>query len=64
MGTLIDQLVNCPCLDQKAKYPSPYSFDFDGGQVLPRNQIDFESNSIETSKYTVLTFLPSTNRVK
>lgn len=37
MGTFIDKLANCSCFDQKAKYPSPYSFEFEGGEVLPRN---------------------------
>lgn len=61
MGTLIEKLANCSCIERKAKYPTPYSFEFEGGKPLPSNKLEFESNEIETSKYTLITFLPSTS---
>ena len=52
-------VANCSCIDMRAKYPTPYSFEFDGGREVASNRELFEGNSIKTSKYTWYNFLPS-----
>jgi hypothetical protein len=41
MGSLLEKLVNCSCIDSKAKYPTPYTFDFDGSTLVTRNKEEF-----------------------
>jgi hypothetical protein len=60
MGNIIEYIVNCSCIAKRAKYPDPYEFQFDGSRAIADNQLLFESNEIRTSKYTLITFLPST----
>lgn len=63
MDSAIESVVNCGCFSKRAKYPDPYEFAFEGGRASGAGQtaVAFESNEIRTSKYTVLTFLPSTS---
>jgi hypothetical protein len=32
MGNLIEYIVNCSCIEKKARYPDPYEFTFDGSR--------------------------------
>lgn len=56
----MEYVVNCSCFSKQARFPDPYSFSFDGTAASPPEGHLFESNEIRTSKYTLLTFLPST----
>ena len=60
MESAIEYVVNCSCFAKRARFPDPYSFSFDGTASYPPEGHLFESNEIRTSKYTLLTFLPST----
>ena len=46
------------CCSGKAKYPTPYEFKIDTQQLPAQNKIEFESNFVRTSKYTIFSFLP------
>ena len=48
------------CCERDPKYPVPYQFNFNGGDITPENQNLFETNFVRTSKYSPLSFLPST----
>lgn len=50
----------CPCFNNGPKVPDPYCFDFRGSDITQANVRNFELNSVKTSKYNVITFVPRT----
>lgn len=49
------------CCGTELKIPSPYQFAFTGTGITEENKHIFESNAVKTSKYNLLTFVPSKN---
>lgn len=47
------------CCENRATYPDPYDFSFNGQDFTPENKDLFESNFVRTTKYSLLSFLPS-----
>ena len=59
MGSAIEYVANCGCIPNRPKYPTPYAFGFNGRDPPAENGELFEMTHIRTTKYTVVTFLPS-----
>ena len=48
----------CACLSNLPKIPEPYAFTFSGKDKTDENALHFEGNSVKTSKYNLLSFVP------